>query len=88
MALVGLLKGFELLPAIEIPFELCDVPLLAEVAAHLVEDLDEHRQQGIDLVFADDVGLLVDVEQDALRWDGNGLFQGRAQQLIVSGNFG
>ena len=42
MALVGLLKGFELLPAIEIPFELCDVPLLAEVAAHLVEDFDEH----------------------------------------------
>ena len=86
--LVGVFEGGELVAAVQVAFKLGDIALLAKVAAHLIEDLDEHRQQGIDLVFADDVGLLVDVEQDALRWDGNGLFQGRAQQLIVSGNFG
>ena len=87
-ALVGVFEGRELVAAVQVAFKLGDVALLAKVAAHLVEDFDEHRQQGIDLVLADDVGLLVDVEQDTLGRDGDGLFQRGAQQFIVSGNLG
>src|SRR3989338_5251661 len=57
--------------------------LLAEIAAHLVEYLLEHRQQRIDIGFRDDVGLLVDVEQDRLRRDRHRLAQGAGQHRFV-----
>ena len=66
MVLVGGFEGFKLATTVEVPLELGDIPLLAEIATHLVKDFNEHRQQSIDLALADDVGLLVDVEQDAL----------------------
>ena len=42
-ALVGVFEGGELMAAVQVAFKLGDVALLAKVAAHLVEDLDEHR---------------------------------------------
>ena len=82
-ALVGRLKGDVEPTAVEIALELGDVALLAVVAGELVEDLDEDRQQGVDLRLADHIGLLVDVEQDALRRDGNGALEVAAQDLVV-----
>ena len=49
--------------------------LVAVVAAALVEDLDEHLEQGVGLVLGDQRGLLVDVEQQALGRDALGLRQ-------------
>jgi hypothetical protein len=40
--------NLQLATAVQVALELGDVALLAVVAAHLVEDLDEHRQQRID----------------------------------------
>ena len=57
--------------------------LLAIVAAHFVEDFLEHRKQRVDLPLRDDVGLLVDIEQDALRRDRDGLAQVGREDLIV-----
>ena len=58
--------------AVQVTLELRNVPLLAVVAAHLVKDLDEHGQQHVDLRLADHIRLLVDVEEDALGWNGEG----------------
>ena len=88
MSLVGIFEKFQLVSAVQIPLKLSDVPLLAEVAAHLIEDFDEHRQQGVDLALADDVGFLVDVEQNALGRDGDSLFQCCAEQLVFLRNLG
>ena len=66
----GLVLGFELFvqaTAVQIALKLGNVPLFAVVAAHFVEDFNEHGQKRIDLGFADDIGFLVDVEQNALR---------------------
>src|SRR5690606_36213969 len=70
--LVGRLKILVLATAVQIALELCDVPLFAVIDAHLVEDFDKNSQQGIDLRLADDVSLLVNIEQDAARRDGDG----------------
>ena len=36
------------------------------VTTHLIKNFDEDREQGIDLRFADNIGLLVDIEENAL----------------------
>ncbi len=83
----GLLEGLavliELVAAIEIALELGDVALLAVVTAGFVENLHEDRQQRVDLGLADDIGFLVDVEQDALRRHPGRLLEGAAQHLVV-----
>ena len=76
------LEGVELTFVVELTLEPCDVPLVAVVSAGLVEDLHEHPQQGIGLVFADQGGLLVDVEQQALRRDAVGLVEQRGQEGV------
>ena len=66
----GLVLGFELFvqaTAVQIALKLGNVPLFAVVAAHFVEDFNEHGQKRINLGFADDIGFLIDVEQNALR---------------------
>ena len=67
--LESLLEGTRRVRAVQVALELGDVALLAIVAAHLVEDFDKHREQGVDLRLADHVGFLVDVEQNALGRD-------------------
>ena len=66
---VRLLERGVLAAAVQVALELGDMALLAVVAAHLVEDLDEHGEQRVDLRLADQDGLLVDVEEDALGGD-------------------
>ena len=71
-------------PAVEIALELGNVALLPIVAAHLVEHLDKNSDEGVELLFADDIGFLVDVEQNAFRWDGDCPLQIGAQKLAVA----
>ena len=68
-ALERVLEGLILAPVVELALEASDVALVAVVALRLVEDLDEHLEQGVGLVLADQGGLLVDVEQQALGGD-------------------
>ena len=84
MLLIGVLELFVEATAVQIALKLGDVSLLAVVAAHLVEDFDEDGQQRIDLRLADDIGFLIDVEEDALRRDGHRPLQIAAQDLIVA----
>src|SRR3546814_8556452 len=86
--LVGRLERLELTTPVQVALELRDIALLAVVAAGFVEHLDEYRQQRIDLGLADDVGLLVNVEQNAFGWNGDGLLQLGAQQFIVLRDLG
>ena len=69
--------------AVEITLKTGDVALVAVVPARLVKDLDEHLQQGIVLVFADQRRLLIDVEQKALRCDAVSLGDQCREELIV-----
>ena len=69
-------------PAIKLALKPGDVAQLAVVATHFVEDLHKHRQQGIELGLADDVGLLVNVEQDAFRGNLHGPPQLAPQELV------
>ena len=82
-ALVGFLERLEQFATVQVALKLGNVALLAVITTHLVEDFDEHREQGVDLGLADDVGLLVDVEQDAFRGDGDSFLELGAQQLVV-----
>ena len=71
----GFIGRFELLieaTTVEVALELGDVSLFAVVTAHLVKDLDEDSEERINLGLADDVGFLVDVEQNAFRGNGDG----------------
>ena len=79
-ALVGLLERLVLAAVVEVALEAGDVALVAVVAAALVEDLDEHLQQGVGLVLGDERRLLVDVEQQALGRDALGLRQQGGQE--------
>ena len=72
-ALERLLERVVLTAVVEVALEAGDVALVAVVAAALVEDLHEHLEQGVGLVLADQRGLLVDVEQQALGRDALGL---------------
>ena len=51
-ALERLLEGLVLAAVVQVALEPGDVALVAVVAAALVEDLDEHLQQGVGLVLA------------------------------------
>ncbi|MDX5278315.1 hypothetical protein ITH39_24900 [Salmonella enterica subsp. enterica serovar Weltevreden] len=75
MAVVGFFERLQLVSTVQVSLELGDVPLLAKIAAHLVEDFHKHRKQSVDLSFADNVGLLVDIEQNAFGRDRHGLFE-------------
>ena len=79
---VRLLEGVVLATVVQVAFEPGDVPLVAVVAAGVVEHLDEHLQQGIGLVLGDQGGLLIDVEQQALRRDTRGLAQQCGQERV------
>ncbi|MNV83116.1 hypothetical protein D3C71_1768970 [compost metagenome] len=68
---------------VQVALKLGNIALLAVITTHLIEDFDEHREQGVDLGLADDVGLLVDVEQDAFRGNGDSFLELGAQQLVV-----
>src|SRR5699024_2370424 len=61
-ALKSLPKIVKLTPLVQIALKLRDITLLAVVATSFVEDLDEHGQQRVKLLFADYVGLLIDIE--------------------------
>ena len=63
--LIFCLELFVELPAVEVSLKLSDVPLLAVETAHLIEYFDKYSKQRVQLGFADDIGLLVDVKQDA-----------------------
>ena len=65
---------------VEVALEACDVALVAVVAPALVEDLDEHLEQGVGLVLGDERGLLVNVEQQALGRDALRLGEQRRQE--------
>ena len=67
---------------VEVALEPGDVSLVAVVAAALVEDLDEHLEQGVALVLADQGGLLVDVEQQALGRDAVCLVEQAGQEGV------
>jgi hypothetical protein len=67
--LIGILKCLVDAAIVEVAFKLGDMTLLAIVAAHLVKDLEKHGDEGVDLGLVDNVGPLVDVEQDAARRD-------------------
>ena len=81
---VRLLESRVVPTVVQVPLELGNVPLLAVVAAHLVEDLDEHSQQRVDLCLADHIRLLVDVEEDALGRNGGRSLEITAQNFVVS----
>ena len=70
--------------AVEIALELGNVSLLAIVAAMFIKDLDEDRQQGVNLGFADHVGFLVNIEQDAPGGNGGRPFQITTQDLVAA----
>jgi hypothetical protein len=78
----AILKGLILAAAVQVALELGNVALLAIVPAHLVEDLDEDRQQRVELTLADHVGLLVDIEENAFRWNIDRTLEVAAQNLI------
>ncbi|MNF98648.1 hypothetical protein D3C84_815160 [compost metagenome] len=82
-ALVGILERAEHFATVQIALKLGDIPLFTVVTAHFVKDFDKHRKQGIDLSLTDDVGFLVDVEEDTFRRDGDSFLELSAQQLIV-----
>ena len=65
-ALVSVFEGLQLTTAVQLAFKLGNVRHFAKVATHFIEDLDKNRQQRVNLGLADDVGLLVDIEQNAL----------------------
>ena len=70
----GGLEAIELTLVVEFALELGNVGLLAVVAAEFVKNLNKDREQGIRLCLADDIGFLVDIEQNTLRGNGDGLF--------------
>ena len=76
------LNALVLAAVVEVALEPGDVSLVAVVAAALVEDLDEHLEQGVGLVLADQRGLLVDVEQQALGRDAVGLVEQAGQERV------
>ena len=86
--LIALLERCVQPALVEVALELGDVALLAVVAAHLVEDLDEHGQQRIDLGLADDVRFLVDVEQDAFGGDGDRSSAELPRRISLSSHLG
>lgn len=69
---------------VKVALKLRDMPLLTVVTAHFVEHFDEHREQGVDLPLADDIGLLIDIEQDALRGNRDRALEIAAQDLVVA----
>ena len=81
-ALEGLLERLVLAAVVEVALEAGDVALVAVVAPALVEDLDEHLEQGVGLVLGDQGGLLVDVEQQALGRDAVGLVEQAGQERV------
>ena len=81
-ALERLLERVVLSAVVEVALEPGDVSLVAVVAAALVEDLDEHLEQGVGLVLADQGGLLVDVEQQALGRDAVCLVEQAGQEGV------
>jgi len=83
----GFVDRFELFietTTIEVALKLGDVSQLTVVPAHFVENLDEDRQERIDLVFTDDVRFLVDVKENTFRRGGNGSLKIAAQDFIVA----
>ena len=82
-ALIGCLERCVQSPAVQIAFKLGNVPLLAVIAAHLVKHLDEYSQERIDLCFADHIGLLVDVEQNAFGGNGDSPLEIAAKNFVV-----
>ena len=81
---IRLLEVIQAAALIKISLKLGDMSVLAVVAAHLIEHLRKHTEECIDLCLANDVGFLIDVEQDALRGNCRRLLQVCAQELVVS----
>ena len=63
--------------------ELRHIALVAVIALQLIEHLHEHLQHGCFVGATDAVVLLIDVEQQAARWNRGGFLQIRAQDLVV-----
>ena len=81
--LEGGLEGVVLAALVEVLLEAGDGAVVAEVAAALVEDLDEDLEQRVCLVLGDQRGLLVDVEEQALGRDGGGLLQRCDEHRVI-----
>ena len=67
-------RGFERIKLtiyVELALELCNIGMLAVVAAVFIKYFHKHCNQRIQLVFRNDIGFLVDIEQDAFRRNSN-----------------
>ena len=67
---------------IQTAFKICDPGLLAVITTMLVEHFDKHGDKSVDLLLGDHIGFLVDVEQNALTLDRDGLFQQTAKDGV------
>lgn len=81
--LVGCPKVAKKSPGVQIPLELRNIALLAVVAAHFVEDLDEYPKYGIRVLLVFCVRLLINVEQNAFRGDLDKLTEISLQHCVV-----
>ena len=60
------------------------MPLFSVIAAHFVKNFDKHGQQGIHLCFADNIGFLVDIKENAFGGDGNRLSQRTTEHSVIA----
>ena len=68
---------------VEVVFQLCDVTLFAVVASQFVEHLHEDFKDRRGGIASNVIGLLVDVEENAVRRDFDSTLHAAAQDLIL-----
>ena len=71
----SVLERIELAFFVELSLKPSNVALVAVVAAGLVKDLHEYAQQGVSLILTYQICLLINVEQQTLRWNAISLIQ-------------
>ena len=77
------LEAFKKAIPVEFSLELGDVGLLAVITAGFVKYFDEYRQKRIALGLADDIGFLINVEQNAFRRNGRSLFKRSGKHFVA-----